>query len=106
MHWISARLLIFFVLFTHSAIAMDIHVPHASEPVSSALLFSSDTHSLVELQDCGDLSGHCSHSSTHTSGMPSTITVPSFESPAVPIASLHLVPDTYTQSPPLRPPKT
>ncbi len=103
MYRITAHLLIFFVLFTHSAIAMDVHIPIASEQVSVSYTVTPSTS--LDLQDCGDLGGHCSHISTHVSGMASNFILPSFGSTAVVNSYIKLVPYTYTQTPPLRPPK-
>ena len=104
MYRIVAHLLIFFVLFTHSAIAMDVHIPNASEKTSVSYTDTQPTSS-PDRQDCGDLGGHCSHSSTHTSAIASTFTLPSFERTSVVKSHIKLAPHTYTQSPPRRPPK-
>ena len=103
MYRIAAHLLIFFVLFTHSAIAMDVHISNASEQASVSYADTQSTS--LDLQDCGDLGGHCSHSSTHTSGLASNFTLPSFEKLSVVKSCIQLAPHTYTQSPPRRPPK-
>ncbi len=107
---ITAHLLLFFIVFTHSAIAMDVHVPHASG--QDTVILAGDNHTgdsaspvSGDFQDCGDLGGHCSHSSTHISGIASRVILPSLETGTV----LHAIFDnrlhSYSQTPPLRPPK-
>lgn len=100
---ITAYLLLFFVLFTHSAIAMDVHVPHATDQ-SSAML-SSDLYSTLDQQDCDDLGGHCSHSASHVSGIVPSISLPSVEPQSVYFSTVRIVSFIQSQTPPLRPPK-
>lgn len=99
--------MLFFVLFTHSAIAMDVHISSifSQEP---HLVMDSDSEPTTleyEKEDCGDLGGHCSHSSSHISGIVSSTSLSSLEIKAVFSSTEKIFPIANTQAPPLRPPK-
>ena len=103
----TAYLLLFFVLFTHSSIAMDVHFEHASNHTHEHL---SDTHSVEISSDhdpgnCGELGGHCSHSYAHVSGLVSSMKILSLEMQSVFCSSPRFISHSYTQAPPVRSPK-
>ena len=111
MNRITAYLLLFFVLFTHNAIAMDVHFPSMSghdSPLVSVL--SDDQPNPVpdnsDFQACGDLGGHCSHSASHVSGIVSSVSLPSPQIHRVFISVDKTIIRVNTQAPPVRPPKT
>lgn len=107
MYRIITYLLLFFVLFTHSAIAMDVHTSSVSGQEPQHITDSHYEHSILELdkRDCGDLGGHCLHSSAHVSGIVSSISLLSMEIQPVFSSTEKIFPITNTQTPPLRPPK-
>lgn len=107
MNRIITYLLLFFVLFTHSAIAMDVHIPSVFSQEPHLVIDSDSEPTALELEnkDCGDLGGHCSHSSSHISGIVSSISLSSLETKAVFSSTEKIVPVAHPQAPPLRPPK-
>jgi len=114
MFQLTARLLIFFILFTHSAIAMDVHVPHehtSSHEQVSVLAPQSlqntkhDSQISLSIHDCNDLGGHCSHSSAHISGITYRLQLPAFKVDTSLNAWIHIAPYIHTETPPHRPPK-
>ena len=110
MNRITAYLLLFFVLFTHNAIAMDVHFPSMSGHDSSLVSVVSGekinpTSQNNDFQGCGDLSGHCSHSASHISGIVSSISLPLPQIQRVFISVEKNIAFINTQAPPVRPPK-
>ena len=110
MNRITAYFLLFFVLFTHNAIAMDVHLPVVSGHDSSLISVLSDDNSdpalqSSDLQGCGDLGGHCSHSASHISGFVSSIALPSLQIQRIFIPVERNIALASSQSPPDRPPK-
>ena len=111
MNRITAYLLLFFVLFTHNAIAMDVHFPsmlgHDSSLVS--VQFDEQLKPLPQTSDfqaCGDLGGHCSHSASHVFGIVSSISLPSPQFHRIFVSVDKTIIRVNTQAPPVRPPKT
>ena len=112
MYRITTYFLLFFVLFTHSAIAMDVHAAVCSQESELIADVSSDPLAslTVDLEDswqknCSDLGGHCSHSSAHLSGIVSSISISAQTIPPVLNAALKTIPFIHNSTPPLRPPK-
>jgi hypothetical protein len=110
MNRITAYFLLFFVLFTHNTIAMDVHFPSISGHDSSMVSVVSDqqinpTLQTDDFQDCGDLSGHCSHSASHVSGIVSSISLPPPQIQRIFISVEKNSAFINTQAPPVRPPK-
>ncbi len=92
--------MIFFVLFTHSAIATDVCMPAMhSDHENITIGFDDDT-------DMGnDLGGHCAHSASHTAGWVSVATslATTMQAERHDFCVANLVP--FEQSPPFHPPK-
>lgn len=112
---IIAHLLILFVLFTHSVMAMDVHIPHnldspifhnIGEPAEHIAHTSKQGYTDNTIQaPCVDAGGHCSHHQAHTSGLVCVNTLSYTDIKSVFIASLTPSAFPHTQTPPLRPPK-
>lgn len=104
---IKIYLLLFFIAFTHSAVAMDIHASDILGQESASIQDESfmDLSKNVIFEGHDILNEHCPHSSSHTSGIISSILLPSYEEHR----SFNLIVEskiyTVVQSPPLRPPK-
>lgn len=110
-----AHLLILFVLFTHSVMAMDVHIPHDADfhgDESSEHLAHTSTldHSQVQTNTtsevpCADAGGHCSHHQAHTSGLVCVNALSYSGIKPVLFSQLKQSTFLYTQTPPRRPPK-
>lgn len=107
MHRVIVYLLFFFIAFTHSAVAMDIHVSNilGQESISEQEVSFMDLSEKVNIEDHDSLNEHCPHSSSHTSGIISSITLPLFETHRVFIPFIKTRGYTISPSPLLRPPK-
>ena len=106
-------LLILLVLFTHSVVAMDIHIPKQSinpSPNHSINSIGSDNTSLLSIDidqtTCTDAGGHCSHHKVHTTGLVSVNFFSEIKLQTVSLHPLKLFTFAHFQAPPLRPPKT
>jgi len=99
-----AKFLILLVLFTHSTMAMDVHIPHDD---ADHITDSSNISTAINLDQpsCIDAGGHCSHHQAHTSGLFSVNTLGDIDCQSVLFALLKTSAFTHTQAPPLRPPK-
>ncbi len=107
MRQIITCFLLFFVLFTHSAIAMDVCISDSSDDHPAQVTDSGHNNSSLEfnLDPCGDLGGHCSHSSAHTSGLTFSTEFLSLELQSAFYSSVNQIVLIPNQTPPLRPPK-
>ncbi len=108
MRQIITCFLLFFVLFTHSAIAMDVCISGSSDDHPAQVADSGHNNSSLEFNPdpCGDLGGHCSHSSAHTAGLASSVNLlPFLDLQPVSYSSLNPFLLLPKQTPPLRPPK-
>jgi len=75
-----AHILILLVLFTHSTMAMDVHIPHQADHSAEHFInfslegsvetISADTDQTL----CVNAGGHCSHHQAHTVGLVSVNT--------------------------------
>ncbi len=108
MRQITSSLLLFFVLFTHSAIALDSYIPEHPSDHQGQMPDSEDNSFSMKIdhESCGDLGGHCSHSSAHTSGLFSFLQLLPLDLQPVFYSSLNPFLLQPQQTPPLRPPKT
>ncbi len=68
MNRLIARLLILFVLFTHSSMAMDVYLSDTLDQNISSLVYK-DKSGVDEQTLCMDVGGHCSHHQAHTTGL-------------------------------------
>ncbi len=110
---IISHLLILLVLFTHSTMAMDVHIPHdhESDHISKSHSLdiddvdTSSSLSHLERDDCSDAGGHCSHHQAHTAGLISVNTLSSLSIQPTLFLSLKSIAFVYQQTPPRRPPK-
>lgn len=108
---VIAHLLILLVLFTHSTMAMDVHIlthdmNHSEEHVSASSHDLSTTISTDSGQaSCLDAGGHCSHHQAHTAGLISVNTLSETRVQSILVNTLNISELINTQSPPLRPPK-
>lgn len=112
---IITHLLILFVLFTHSVMAMDVHIPHDEGSHISNNIGESVEHvahtSTLDYTDntsqapCADAGGHCSHHQAHTSGLLCISTLSYTDSKPVLFSQLKQFSFLFKQSPPRRPPK-
>jgi hypothetical protein len=102
-----AHLLILLVLFTHSAVAMDVRVCHDNEQTTEHNTDFSTSNPIADTDQafCLDAGGHCSHGQAHTAGLVSLNGL--FDSKIQPFLPHLLIISTFThrQAPPLRPPK-
>ncbi len=107
MRKISTYLLLLFMVFTHSTIAMDTH--GLSTPVSSGNILDDSITALqiltVDKSDCGDVDMHCSHSSSHVSGIVSSVNFPTIDRQRVYEPVIKDKAFIRTQAPLLRPPR-
>lgn len=98
--------LILLVLFTHSTIAMDIHISSSfQQPATTHAEPINHAHTHADATVCLDAGGHCSHHQAHTTAL---VSAPIHITDAVPPALATPCTDsllTSTFSPPLRPPK-
>jgi hypothetical protein len=95
---------------------MDVHIfaisDHGSHSTqhpaqhSAQSIINIDIEDMLDKDNCGNLGGHCSHISSHLSGIVSSITFPFLESQSIFSFTVNNNPILYTQSPPRRPPKT
>lgn len=108
---IIAHLLILLVLFTHSTMAMDVHIPHdVDHPADHMSDVPSDGISVISSTDieqtlCLDAGGHCSHHQAHTAGLISVNYLSDAKVQPVLFSILNASVFTLKQAPPLRPPK-
>lgn len=109
-----AYFLIIFVLFTHSTMAMDVHIPHDSgfhvdEPAEHLAHTSKLDHSQLQTNPseaaCADASGHCSHHQAHASGLVCVNPLSYSGVKSVLFSQFKQSAFLYTQTPPRRPPK-
>ena len=107
MYRIIVYLLFFFIAFTHSAVAMDIHVSNmlGQESASTQKVPSTTLSEKINSDGHDSLNEHCPHSSSHTSGIISSIKFPSVETQPAFISFVKTNSCSVSQSPPLRPPK-
>lgn len=113
---IIAHFLILLVLFTHSTMAMDVHIPHMDEHSTNEVSFiinansdSSEQENYVATLDnqelCSDAGGHCSHHQAHSTGLLSISSTFESNTQAVLISILKSSALLHPQAPPVRPPK-
>jgi len=100
-------LLFFFIAFTHTTVAMDIHTSNILGQESASIKkgpskFLSEN---VNLEWHDNLNQHCSHSSSHTTGIFSLILLTSVDAQRVFNSLVKTSVYTVFQSPLLRPPK-
>lgn len=106
-----AHLLILLVLFTHSTMAMDVHIPHNTDHSIEHITDTYPSNNIVstsidlEQTPCIDAGGHCSHHQAHTSGLLSATMLVNTDKQPVFLTSLNASIFIDTQAPPLRPPK-
>ncbi len=106
-----AHLLILLVLFTHSTIAMDVHIPHEEDHTLSHATehTTNDTANTsfdnVEQSLCVDAGGHCSHHQAHAAGLVTINNLPDTQTSSVSLSLIKHSVFIYSQAPPLRPPK-
>jgi len=107
MHRVIVYLLFFFIAFTHSAVAMDIHASNILGQKSATVqeVPFMDLSDKVNIEDHNSLNEHCPHSSSHTSGIITSIALPLFETHRVFISFIKTRGYTISPSPLLRPPK-
>ncbi len=107
MRKISTYLLLFFIVFTHSTIAMNTHELFTT--VSSGDILGDSITVLqtvdVDKNDCGDADMHCSHSSSHVSGIVSSVNFPTIDRQPVYKSIVKDKAFVFTQAPLLRPPR-
>lgn len=106
------HLLILLVLFTHSTMAMDVHIPintnetandhsthsHNAPSINSSLIDSNQ-------KPCADTGGHCSHHQAHTLALVCVSALANQAFQPIFITHYKSAVFVYTQAPPLRPPK-
>jgi hypothetical protein len=106
-----AHILILLVLFTHSTMAMDVHIPHKADHTVEHFSadFSVDFVNTVSVDTeqtlCVDAGGHCSHHQAHTVGLVSVNTLLNKKTQPILLSLVKLSALLHTQTPPLRPPK-
>lgn len=107
MYRVVVYLLFFFIAFTHTSVAMDIHASNilGQESTSIQKAPSMILSEEVNFEGHDSLNEHCPHSSSHTSGFISSTSFPSVETHPVFISFVKTSGCSVSQSPPLRPPK-
>ncbi len=102
-----ANLLIVFVLFTHSGMAMDMHFAFSDNTTQPNQPEIAASEKVVSGQPvCTDAGGHCSHHQAHTTGLFSVAPFSEMQSKHV-LFHIFQVSLTFTDLiPPRRPPRT
>jgi hypothetical protein len=102
-----ARCLILLVLFTHSTMAIDVHLP-GSPDQDTVISGSLDSTSLVssDIDHCADTNGHCSHHQAHTAGLFSAHDLLFSDMRSVLFSPFKALAFIYNYAPPVRPPKS
>jgi hypothetical protein len=102
-----AKLLIVSVLFTHSSMAMDVHLPHNTTQSSQPGIASYATSEEVAsgLTACTDAGGHCSHHQAHTTGLFSVTPLSEMQTGLVLFPQFQDILIFHIDIPPRKPPK-
>jgi len=102
-----ARCLILLVLFTHSTMAIDVHLPeNPDQDTVIASSLDSTSHVSTDVDHCADSNGHCSHHQAHTTGLFSAHALLFSDVRSVLFSLLKASAFIYNHAPPVRPPKS
>ncbi len=109
MYRFTPHILILFVLFTHSFMMVDTNLRSPNNlPASTQETATVDTIIVLDSvkNTCIDTCGHCSHHLSHSLALLLSDSIPFYYKQTVlsPLLKVSLL--SYTQAPPINPPKT